>query len=298
MADAIVQTVTAQLGHAVPRPETRTVTDRWLTGRDISTLPGLLAAVYRVGPVLKPAGDLTQYVREITPNPALIVQRGVPLLDPPGVDQQGRRYYVTILDARGASAAENIDEVGRTVVERDFMLAREFEVLTQRASAWAEQAGLEGLEAVQASLGEGLTGAAAPARARNVVVRRTPLRGDTQPDFRLNTPEAREKIVSSAPAGLPADGTPVASDGAGGVGAGEVVAIPLPRARALALVRYVARRPLTQAAFRNAAGELTMAAAGRTLGELLEAGESMPFAFSTLAARHRYTPIEREAEAE
>lgn len=147
---AIAEDVQRNIGIALPEV---TVRDReWLTRSSLAQLPGIGTSAVRVGAQALSFPEAVLSVREIA-EPAglempLGLQVGVPATSAEAVDARGRIYFFTVLDARGESPADALDEV-REQVEQGYDALRGLETLRGQESAILEAVRVDGLEALK-----------------------------------------------------------------------------------------------------------------------------------------------------
>jgi hypothetical protein len=155
VAQAVVDQVAKAAGITLPLPAVTTLSARWQTYADLSAITGLGSASFRTGNLSIPAPQVIFAVRELglvpeTEQFPVPVQVGVPLVENYLTDATGSRYYVTVLDARGESAPDSLDEV-REQVAADCKGLLAYERLTGRIAEWRSLAAASGLDAVRDS---------------------------------------------------------------------------------------------------------------------------------------------------
>ena len=147
---AIAEDVQRTLGIALPEV---TVRDReWLTRSGLSQLPGIGTAAVRVGAEAMGFPEAALSVREIAEAAGLemplALQVRVPATSAEAVDARGRIYFFTILDARGESPADRMDEIREQVVQ-GYNALRGLETLREQQSVILETVKIDGLDALK-----------------------------------------------------------------------------------------------------------------------------------------------------
>jgi len=137
----------ADEGVNIPLPEVNVRDADWLTREDLQQLEGLSRAQYRSGTIRIPFPDAVLRVRELGGRLPVPFQVGVPLSSASFEDNQGNRYYVTVLDAREESPPDTFEEVADQVREDARTLAA-YELLARRAEELRTLAVDEGLDAI------------------------------------------------------------------------------------------------------------------------------------------------------
>jgi len=284
IAEAVVVGVEEQLGASIPTPSVTIRSDQWLTNRDISTIPGLGQASYRVGSQRIPTFNIPSALEDEESIELLGMQAGVPQADPAAQDQQGNRYYVLVYEARPAGASLSIDDAGRERVIDDYKTLGGYERLVSRLDT--ARSSIESTGDLTGALDEllrGVDGETRPRVVENVMVYSDRVTGPpgTQPDPALNTQAfidaVREKASPLDPLATPEQ---LAQDPIG-------VGVGVPSRRAVALSRIVAPRPLTSDLYRARMTQILNQVRVNEMREVM-AEDGLPQPFSYEAMRKRY----------
>lgn len=308
IAQRLTSTVTLPDGTPLPLPEYTRLTSEWLTGQDIQSRPELSTASFRAGASSIPVAVIPQVIAEsITTgevNDLLPIQIGVPYTANAASDPLGSRFYITVLDARTESAAESIDEVGRSTITSDFRQVQAYETLVANAEAYIDLA-IEadnqqpaddseddaidtptGLEAIAEQFGV----TTRPTPVRNVVVRASG-QGFPPSIGAANTEDARTTLLDAARERLEPlqePGTLAPEDA--------YVAVPLPAARSVAIFKLVARRPLTIELARRQGSQLLLARSNDELRNVEDFANKFPFSYPAMKRRHQYVLADEPEE--
>ena len=151
IATTVADELTESQGYRVPLPEVTVRNAEWLTSRDLSQLMPIGRAGIRVGAQPVRVYELPAIVRENETGfeSPLKAQVGLPLVEFPGVDAAGRRFYFTVLDARPESPPDALDDV-REQVLADVREKLAYERLLAERDNLVELAQSDGLGAIEA----------------------------------------------------------------------------------------------------------------------------------------------------
>lgn len=303
LAGRVVEVVRERTGVTIPTPEVVRRTDAWLEPGDIGALPGLSGAGFNVGGRVILPSDLAGHVVELGADAegAFAARVGVPILRPFATTAGGARVFITVLEAKGASAPESLDEV-RSAAVAGWRAERAMATLRESAGAYASLVGTAGLEALAELFNEvGSEGDSAAAAG----VRRSIFRGalfDPQAGFRsledpsasvdflvqLSAVEVREGLVPEAAARV----DPLAPADTLGLDRA-VVTVALPRWRALLVAVVRGYRPPTEEFMQSSATAVAGLVVNEELAALRESlGDDWPLAYPALRARTRFEPRE------
>lgn len=281
----VAETVVARLreqGVPIRTPEVTIRDDAWLRTADLDQLP--------IGRTFFRAGSRTIMTRDL---PGLFDQRGfieplsmqvgVPQADPAAQDAAGNRYYLVVLDHRPAGPARSIEDAGRERVVSDYKSVEGFRRLTEQAEALASAARQGGVQAaVDAALADA-GDAARPTLHAAVRVNAQGVAPSVRTRFidpRLNAEPFRKAVLDAA-AGIDPLTPPEALDADP-----RVITVPLPAARAVAVARLIAPRPLTREEYLSAMPAAIDQLGGRMLRDGIEAtNDSDPFTYESLRKR-------------
>ncbi len=287
IAQTVAERINEQFSVSMPTPEVNLVGDRWLNQNDISQLPGIGFAVYRVGSRQIPVYSLPQFFEtEDSVKFGLDVQPLLPIVDHAAEDQLGNRHYAMVLGVREAGPSESIDDAGRERVLGDYKSLKAFELLQARAEGLEELARSSDDLAPAVDEIMAMTGNAEdtvrPGVLRQLLVRNDAIdRGRIASfvDPRLNTEGFRDAVLGAA------DGLDPLVDPEVLKQSPIVVSVALPKSRSLALALVIAPRPLTAEEYMLRANQAIQQSAGQ---ELREAGyfENNPFSYEALSERY------------
>jgi hypothetical protein len=284
IAADVVASIQERHGVRIPIPTVIRRTDTWQAGSELSRLPGLGGAAYRVGNQVVRPFELAGMVRGVGDDARLAVQVGLPIIDPPALDGNGSRYYVTILDARGESAPDSVDEI-RSRVVGDIKDLRAYRLHEAQMGAYREAAAAGGLDGVSALFAQG--GGTTPVTIRkNIFVTRDRLAQaefTSSPDARADVPAFRDAVIEAA-AGVDPLAAPDSLKGES-----SVVVVPLPASRSVGLAVVRAKRPPSAEDFSRFQAGVVVNEVRRMIGEA-EGGES-PLAFAPLARHLAYKTV-------
>ncbi len=297
IARLVVERINERFSVSIPTPAITIITDRWLTGNDIASLPGYGSSTYRVGSRQLPAYTLPQFFELEEPNTlGLDVQVGLPMVDPAAEDQLGNRYYAVVLDARAQGPAESIDDVTRARVVADYKSVEGFKMLRDRIEEFKAAIESNGDLAPAIELATSLVpnpeSVRMPEVKRNILVRRDSIDRGRLTSFvepSLNVESFRSAVIAAA-----ADIDPLASPEA--VAADPIaVVVALPESRSVAISRVVAPRPVSIEQFRALSNRVVATAGQRELAQAAEGLED-PFSFEALSARYGLTWLDEDRD--
>lgn len=155
IAQAVVDRLREREGVEVAMPMIDRRDAEWQDGFEISQLDGFAFGTVRIGSQnANPAGAVLQ-VRELNPNPNIPIQVGVLAAEHPVVSSDGSLTFYRVLDARGVSAPDSIEEVREQVVQ-NIKTLRAFDRLSAELPGFLDVAKAGGLAAVADSLNAGL----------------------------------------------------------------------------------------------------------------------------------------------
>ena len=309
LATAISDELARSAGVNIPLPEVQVRNADWLSAQDLSQLMPLGRAGIRVGSTTIPVYNLPNIVRENETGieSPLRAQVGVTLVNAPALDAAGRRYYITILDARPESPPDSLDDV-REQVTADVREKLAYERLLELQEPLIELARAEGLKAIEdrfstVSDEPELDENADPIEQQNfgpkvddlVQLRLTDIRSLVRPrllDNRLRDADIREPIINAAAQRL----DPTAPLGALPQDQA-IVAASDPAQRILAIARLQAFRPMTVEEFRMRSGFLVGQIAVNLLIDATDENDPNPFAYDALKTRLNYVRVDDEDNA-
>ncbi|MFI4897944.1 MAG: hypothetical protein ACIARR_08975 [Phycisphaerales bacterium JB059] len=300
IATTLADELSESQGFRIPIPEVTVRNADWLTSRDLSQLMPIGRAGIRVGAQPVRVYELPAIVRENETGfeSPLKAQVGLPLVEFPGLDANGRRFYFTILAARPESPPDALDDV-REEVLADVREKLAYERLLAEKDNLVQLAQADGLSAIEAlfSTVEGepeLDDEGNPIEQQNfgpkvddmVRLRRTTAQSLVRPrllDSRLAQSSVLEPILEAAKQRL---------DPTAPIGAlpqeDAIVAAEDPALRLLAIARLQAYRPMTIEEYRQRAGMLTGQVATSMLSEAVQEDDLDPFSFEALKNRLGY----------
>ena len=300
IAQAVVDAVKRQTGVTIPLPAVTIKAKDWMTKDEIRTLPEIGFTQMRLGGRQDSLDDVLFWTRELpgsNPEQALIpIQVNLPVAESYFTDGRNR-FYVCVLDVKGESAPDSIDERREQIV-KDYKKIQAFEQLKSRADELRAKAVEGGLDAVVAAF------PAAEAPKPEVKPGEPPLPPPTDAKYKPLTPtrdvtvtregavdsnltvEDVNKPVLAAAAKIdpltPRDKVP--ADVA-------TLSIPITKHLGLAVIRVIAPDPVTKEKFRQYDRAVVQTSQGKELSEIKVED---PFSLPSLLARHKYTSKERE----
>lgn len=258
----------------------------WLTMGELATLPGIGQGRSRVGTRDLTIAQLVSQAREIAGESDLGLQVGVPAIDFPVQDEAGNIYFFTILDARGTSPAESLDEV-RDMAVQDFKSLAGYRRLEGMLPDLIDMGEDEGVQAVADSFpasGGVETGAA-------LVVQQGSVRRDGADDPIIDTEELRARVfeLSSAIDPLrPVEEIP---------GVQRTFGLTLPKSRSVVVGRITRVVPTTNETFRRDVERYVVAP--MLMDAHVAASEAgLPFDLGPLRKRMEYVPKAGESSNE
>ena len=294
LAQSVVDGLLEQLNITIPLPTVQIHSDRWLSSRDISALPGFGTASYRIGSrslrtVLLPQVSQSQEAAAL-----LTVQPSVPIVNPAAEDAMGNRYYAIVYDINPAGPADSIDDAGRDTVLNDYRTIKAYELLSQNLDTLVAKAAAENdlAPAIDAALALGDDDIRRPGVARNLLVQSENIaRGRLAlfVDPGLNAPEFRD-AVSAAAKGINQLTTPetIAQSPI-------IAAAAIPSAKGIGLAKIIAPRPITDEDFRANLTQNLNQESGKEIRDALNQAAASPFSLDTLSKRYGYIRIKKRA---
>ncbi|MEM7756120.1 MAG: hypothetical protein AAF297_10855 [Planctomycetota bacterium] len=288
IAQLVVRQIEERLGVRIPTPTVVRRDDAWLPANDLSRLPGLGSAEFRVGSQAIPAPLLPQYVREINESEALRAQVGVPILDPFATDARGNHYYITVLGARAESAPDSLDEVRDQVLQntRSVLAYERLVELGEPARVFAAEGGLEAAARFIADEAGLSADVALPEVARDLIV----FDGGVSPTLpgEQSPQELRTDAFTDPVLDLARTLDPFAQlDTADAFDT--TLAVNIPRIPGLVLTRVRAVRPITEESFRASGERLVNEILQGETAEFTTDAQVSPFSLDNLIARLGYT---------
>ncbi len=248
LAQELVAAVEQATKVKMPLPTVEVRASEYIPLNDMKTAGQLAFMQYDLGGKRGPFSALLELTREINPAGDVGLQVGVPFdfaITDFGLND---RVYFTVLDAKGESPAENLDEV-RAAVVKDAKKLAAFEKLKSDAGTVQLLAVTDGLEAVTkmfaTPVAAGLPADAKPEPLplhKRVIISKT--RSPEQfPE--LDDQSLRDAVMSQVHA-LGAD-TKISTENA----AIRTLAVPLPKTQSLAVMQITGHRPLSIETFRT-----------------------------------------------
>jgi len=286
IAEAVVQAVKDAEGVTIPLPAVWIKAADWLTAADLLALEGIGTARARVGTQEVSAVQLIGAVRELAGPNELGLQVGVPYADVTLRDSQGNRYYFTVLDASLAKTPDSIEELqDPSVVERDWRALRAYERLAARADEIAAQAAESGLEALaEEHFKPNPDNPSDPTPASRIQARVNVFREALRPEgLSFGTPEFCRAVYAAASRidpTVPIDSVPAPD---------RYLAVPVPAARSLVVVRIDGFVPLTLERYRESGDRVERFHAQERLRSVAT-GES-PYSLANLIRRHNFVLV-------
>lgn len=287
-------------GRQVPRASFRARVEDWFTPAKLTTAQGMPAGTFAAGSQAIPLGAIANMVREVGGEPQpMVVQEGIPLIDPPLRTPEGDIYYIVVRDSRRAGPPVELEEV-RDRAEEDWRKIRAFEIISAEADRLRKLAARLGLDAVADEFNDDGNIDGSPSIVTLPVAEKVQVfRGGAQPAGPAARPalnanraavesqEFREALLEAAAAVDPlADPNSAEAQ----FDEDRVVVTPLPSAGGLAIGQIVQRRPVTAEQFRQQATAIASRAAQELVLEQT-GDEADPFSLESLLTRFRYEPV-------
>ncbi len=282
LAEAIVHAVKTATGIDLPVPAVQ-VRESWLTQEEVRQLPGIGTASIRMGTRPTPVAEMIFAVRELAPERASGLQVGVPFITAPTADLAENRYYWVVTAAKAKGPAESLDEV-RAKVEQDVRTLKAMEKLTADAPAYQALAISEGLEAVAKQFDQ--PGVATLGVQRNVKITRM----SASPSNPVTTDKTFVEAIFGVAAGLDPLLPPTPENAVQ-----RTIAVPVPKAKSLAVVQITQVRPLTLERVRTLDEGRLLTLRYYENEDLKLKGEN-PFSYEALKARWSYKPVREDEE--
>lgn len=293
----VVQAQAKQAGVNIPLPEVTVKASQWLTLSELGTLPGVGQSGVQQGGQKLPFAEIIGWTRELSPPPTeqvlVPVQTGITIAENPLEDQEGNRYFVTVLATRGESAPDNVDEIKDRVV-KDYKNVQAFEALKGRADELRQMAAASGLDAVAAAVDPR---SEPPKDAdpkdpkknkptvevrKNAAINRERSGGDPS----LDDPALRTALLSAAAQIDPH------TDWGKADPSKAFVAIPSSKHLGLAVFHILANSPVTEEAYRTMDRNLVPTIQSKELKQET-LSTSGPFTLANILKRHTYVANEK-----
>ncbi|MBL9032284.1 MAG: hypothetical protein JNM80_11355 [Phycisphaerae bacterium] len=286
IAQVVVDQVQRTQGVAIDRPEIVIHAANWLTQNELAALPGIGMSVLRQGSIEVPFPEAVFWCRELGGERGIIpIQTLLPIGDAFFSDRiTGDRYYLTVLQTRGESAPDSIDERREQIV-KDYRELVAYEQLKSQLDTLRAKAVAGGLDAIADAYAKpgpapATPGAEPPPPDKPTIHRLTRLNRNavSTGDQDLNTDDNRARVLAAAAAFDPVKPwSEIDADRA-------TLALSNDARRSISIVRIVAPSPLTVEAFRSQ-DDYTVGAAYRA-ANADDAGGS--FSLAALLQRHEY----------
>jgi len=292
MAQAVVDGVQEQINVTIPLPTIDIQTDRWLNSENISALPGFGEASYRIGSrtlrtVLIPQASQSQEAAAL-----IVIQPGIPIVNPAAEDAQGSRYYAVVYEVNPAGPADSIDDAGRDTVLRDYRTIKAYELLSENADSFAAAAAATNdlTPALDAAFALGGDSVRRPTISLTLLVQTDSIARGRLALFvepGLNTPEFRESIKTAV------DGIDMLTTPEVIAQSPIIVATPIPSAKGIGIAKIIAPRPMTDEEYRgNLALIINEQSRTETRQALVET-QTSPFSLDALTDRYGYTRVQK-----
>ncbi|KAA0216999.1 MAG: hypothetical protein DYG94_02155 [Leptolyngbya sp. PLA3] len=149
LAEAVVQDIKDQRGIDFPQPGITYRVDEWFTSEQLAGLEGIGHAYWQIGPNQIPVSNIPSMARGLGDSKQVLIQKRVPVADPPARDNAGNRYYIVLFETRPQSPPDSWEEIREQVTE-DYKRIRAYELLKEQVDDLKALAQAEGLEAVAA----------------------------------------------------------------------------------------------------------------------------------------------------
>jgi hypothetical protein len=274
----------AEQGHAFSPPVVLE-NSGWTKVRDLGRVPGAGNATFRTGTVSGNLRDLVESMAELDPKTQVPFQARVPF-ELGLTDAAGNRYFVNVLEWRGESPADALEEV-RDEVVKDLKKKSAYDRLVSMQEDLRSQAITSGLDALAA-----LYPTPAPVGATDPTPRPLPVYkfATVTRSFataELNAKEVRDAVIAKAQAlGLKLVATPENLPE-------RTLTVPIPSALSVAVVQVLGNRPATQEIMRTMNRDTVTRF---TNEELRQHNEKDPYSFEALSARYEYKPVKADED--
>lgn len=294
LSEAVAQDIRDQRGIDFPQPGITYRVDQWFTSDDLSRLDGLGRAYWQVGPTQIPVSNVTTMARGLGDSKQVLIQKRVPVADPPARDAAGNRYYVVLFETRPQSPPDSWEEI-RERVTADYKRIRAYEMLREQVDELTALAQSQGIEAVAARFNkeqpqnpESEEATPPLPQERNLYVSRwaTVSQGNVgnldftkAVDLRANTEAFRKAVLEFASKLDPM--TPF-----GEIPAEQaLLGVELPTQQAVAIAQVQAYRPATLPDRYMISPAWIQGLAQSAFGEVENLGEHLPFTLAALRKR-------------
>lgn len=291
LARDVTDAVSTASGVRLPLPTVVVRGNQWTRVDQAGTVPGLGQATLTVaGQNRANFQQVLGALHEFLPQSTLGFQARYPFDQ--YLESSGNRYYISVLEAKGTSPPESLDEV-RAEVVRDLRLNWAYEQLASQASEFRGQAISESLGAVGQRFARpavaDVQGTEGVSPVTGVRVSRE-FAGDSRAP-QINVPTVRDTVMGAAESmGFLAAPTPANLDA-------RTFAFPLPAALSVAVLQITHPAPVTVEDLRT----LTRAGYQAVLRQEVNAADpeaGNPFSEANMKARLEYRPaVEESGEA-
>jgi hypothetical protein len=282
LASDITSAVAEATGVRLPSPTVVVRSKQWTRLDRVHTIPGLGQAQFASGRQRLPLPAFLGTLYELAGEAMLGFQSRVPFehhLDAPG----GNRYYVCVLDWRGESAPDSLDDV-RDDVRRDIRMLWAYEQLASRVTELRARCVAEGLEAVGKSFArpgdkDGTAPVAPVEPVRTVRISRVNAGMGRIPE--IDEEIVRTQVMDAAERlGMLTPPTPESLEA-------RTLAFHLPKALSVAIIQITYPTPMTLEDMRSI-GRNTYQTLLRMEVSEVAPGSGNPFSYDALVKRLRY----------
>lgn len=287
IAQRIVESVRSSVGITIPPPKVEIRAASWLTQRDIRDLPGFGSSGVSQSAQYTPIDQLVFAARELAPARERGVQKGVPFIALPSSDGEGHRYFFTVIDTRGQSPADALDEVREKAIS-DWKRLKAYDKLMEEAEANRILAAAEGLDAiVQLFPGEG---SEKPLEVqKRVRFSKLGSEGGAAASEKPVLDAAAQAAMLVDPLVLPSDESALARTFAAGA----------PKSLSLVIGQVLAQQPVTIESLRTINEKQLPVLRTREMMDIkLSDSLANPFSFESLKSRLRFKPVRETEEDE
>lgn len=254
LAEAVVQDMKDQRGIDVPMPGITYRVEKWFTSDELSQLTGIGRAFWQIGPQQIPISMLPSLARSLGGSKQILVQKRIPVADPPAQDAAGNHYYIVLFGTREQSPPDDWKVEMPDRVRADYQRLKAYELLKDRVPELTALAESEGLTAVadqfkaQVDEEEAPPEEPDPTQDRDLYVSRwaavsnnsiAPLDYNKALDRKADVPAFRDAVLAAAQTIDPMTpfGAIPAENGTLGV--------PLPSQQAVVIAQLLSYRPAT-----------------------------------------------------
>jgi hypothetical protein len=270
----------------LPAPAVDARASEWVKIDKVGEVPGIGSSRFQIGTRQGTLADLLKDLHELSPNATTGLQNKVPF-ETPLRDGKQNVYYFNVLDFRGESAPETMEEVRADVV-KDLKVLAAFERLRTEQALYQLQAVTEGLDAVAKRFTTPAEPGAADQTPKPLPVMKLASVRREVADPGLNEAPIREAVTGAADA-LGQQFVATADNAAQ-----RTLSVPVPSTLSLVVIQIVGQEPATVETMRlQDKRQFDMVAQN----ELMKLQAAAPFSFESMKKRFDYKPVQEEKKS-